>query len=73
MSLSDRLNRMESAIRQQGQQLAELAQLVKEQAQLQQDMVDAMPEDEDEDEEPERDLDGNVYGRERDQSQSLDG
>ncbi|MBB1060412.1 hypothetical protein [Marilutibacter spongiae] len=71
MSLTDRLNRMEATIRQQGQQLAELAQLVQHLFNMRLDMGEAMPEDDEL--EPERDLDGNVYGRERDQSQSLDG
>lgn len=69
MSLAKRLQQMEARIKALEEQVQSLAQ-------TQVDIVDAIDTtsmDDQPEAQPERDLDGNVYGGERDQTQSLDG
>lgn len=70
MSLAKRLQQMEARIKGLEEQVAGLTD-------NQERIVDAIEAGADEGDEqeaqPERDLDGNVYGGERDQTQSLDG
>lgn len=71
MSLSDRLRKIEDKQAALGRRVSDLAEACQQLAQLQQELVEALPEDDEP--ELELDLDGNVYGGERDTSQSLDG